>query len=195
MQRQIFVGRQRELEKLHVHLEQALSGHGQVCFITGEAGAGKTALVRQFVQQAFAAEPELIAAIGNCNAQTGIGDPYLPFREALAMLTGDGATQASASKVTPENTNRLRAVLVRSVQVLVEIAPDLIGVLVPGGKVLGALGKAAATKAGWMDQLERLATKPAAPAVEQSYILEQYTAFLQRLSTKTPLILFLDDLQ
>jgi tetratricopeptide (TPR) repeat protein len=30
---------------------------------------------------------------------------------------------------------------------------------------------------------------------EQSRIFEQYTAFLQRLSTKTPLILFLDDLQ
>ncbi|NIO68513.1 MAG: AAA family ATPase, partial [Anaerolineae bacterium] len=85
--------------------------------------------------------------------------------------------------------------LVRSVQVLVEAAPELIGVFVPGGNLLGALGKAVFTKVGWMDKLELLAKKPAAPAAEQSRIFEQYTAFLQRLSTEVPLILFLDDLQ
>ena len=26
---------------------------------------------------------------GNCNAYTGMGDPYLPFREILELLTGD----------------------------------------------------------------------------------------------------------
>jgi adenylate cyclase len=195
MQERVFVGRQDELAKLNGYLEKALAGHGQVCFITGEAGAGKTALMRQFVQQALDAEPELVVAVGSCNAQTGIGDPYLPFREALAMLTGDGAAQPSANKVVPENAQRLRLVLVRSVQVLVEIAPDLIGVLVPGGQLLAAMGKTAVTKAGWMDQLERLAGKPVAQAVDQGHVFEQYTAFLQRLSAKTPLILFLDDLQ
>lgn len=195
MQEQIFVGRQRQLEELNEHLRKALDGHGQVCFVTGEAGAGKTALVRQFVQQAFAREPDLIVAVGSCNAQTGVGDPYLPFREALAMLTGDGSTQPSAAKVAPQNDSRLRVVLARSVQVLVEVAPDLVGLFVPGAKLLGAVGKAVATKVGWMDRLERLAKRPSAPAVEQSHIFEQYTAFLQRFSTKTPLILFLDDLQ
>jgi tetratricopeptide (TPR) repeat protein len=195
MKEQAFVGRQDELAELNGYLEKALAGQGQVCFVTGGAGSGKTALVRRFVEQALAAEPELIVAAGSCNAQTGAGDPYLPFREALAMLTGDGATQPSASKVAPENANRLRTVLVRSIEVLVEIAPDLIGILVPGGKLLATVGKAAVTKAGWMDQLERLAGKPATQVVEQGHILEQYTAFLQRLSAKTPLILFLDDLQ
>jgi hypothetical protein len=65
----------------------------------------------------------------------------------------------SVSKIAPENANRLRIVLVHSVQVLVKVAPGLIGVFVPGAT------------------------------------FEQYTAFLQRLSTKTPLILFVDDLQ
>jgi hypothetical protein len=30
----------------------------------------------------------LIVAGGNCNAYTGRGDPYLPFREILELLTG-----------------------------------------------------------------------------------------------------------
>jgi tetratricopeptide (TPR) repeat protein len=198
MKEQVFVERERELKELKGCLDKALSGKGHVCFVTGEAGSGKTALVRHSVQQALAADPELVVAMGSCNAQTGIGDPYLPFREALTMLTGDVSASQAANKIAPENASRLRRVLVRSVQVLVEVAPELVGVFVPGGTLLGALGKAVAKKAGWMDELDELAKRKAGagePVAEQSRIFEQYTAFLQRLSAKTPLILFLDDLQ
>jgi predicted ATPase len=198
MQEDVFVGREHELQELNGYLDKALSGQSQVCFVTGQAGSGKTALVHQFMQQSLAADPHLVVAMGSCNAQTGIGDPYLPFREALAMLTGDAAAQQSASKVAPENANRLRAVLVRSVQILVEAGPELIGVFVPGGQLVGALGRAVVKKVGWMDQLDELAKRkvgPGEPVADQSCIFEQYTAFLQRLSTRTPLILFLDDLQ
>ena len=195
MQGQVFVGRERELEELKGYLDKALSGQGQVCFIGGQAGSGKTALVGHFVQQALAANPDLVVAMGSCNAQTGIGDPYLPFREALAMLTGDPTVQHAARSIAPENVNRLRAGLVRSVQVLVEVSPELVGVFVPGGMLLAGVAKAVAKRVGWMDKLELLAKKPAAPTAEQSRIFEQYTAYLQRLSIKTPLILFVDDLQ
>jgi adenylate cyclase len=200
MQEQIFVGRKRQLDELKGYLDKALAAHGQVCFVTGQAGSGKTALVRQFVQQAFATDPHLVVAMGSGNAQTGIGDPYLPFREALAMLTGDASSKQRATRVAPENTNRLRAILVRSAQVLVEAAQELIGVFVPGGNLLGALGKAVVTRVGWMDKLDALVKQKARaaagePVVEQSRIFEQYTAFLQRLSTEVPLTLFLDDLQ
>jgi Cdc6-like AAA superfamily ATPase len=106
MEEQVFVGRERELEELKGYLDKTLASQGQVCFIAGQAGSGKTALVRQFMQQALAADPDLVVSMGSCNAQTGIGDPYLPFREALAMLTGDAAAQQSASKVAPENASR-----------------------------------------------------------------------------------------
>jgi tetratricopeptide (TPR) repeat protein len=198
MQEQIFVGRKRQLEDLGIYLDKSLAGNGQVCFVTGQTGTGKTALVRQFMQQALATDADLVVSMGSCNAQIGIGDPYLPFREALAMLTGDDAAQQAAIKIAPENANRLLAIVARSVQVLVEVAPDLIGVLVPGGRLIGTIGKVAATKAGWMDQLNELAKPkltPGGPMVDQSRIFEQYTTYLQRLSTKTPLILFLDDLQ
>jgi predicted ATPase len=198
MQEHVFVGREHELQELNGYLDRALSGQGQVCFVTGQAGSGKTALVRHFVEQALAADADLVMSMGSCNAQTGIGDPYLPFREALAMLTGDAVAQQSAGKVAPENASRLRAVLLRSVQVLVEAAPELIGVFVPGGTLVGALGKAVVKKVGWMDQLDELAKRKVGtgePVAEQSRIFERYTAYLQRLSAKTPLLLFLDDLQ
>ncbi len=198
MKEDVFVDRERELKKLTRYLDKTLAGQGQVCFIAGQGGSGKTALVHHFVKQALAADPDLVVAMGTCNAQTGIGDPYLPFREALGMLTGDAAAQQSVRKIAPENANRLRDVMVRSVQVLVEVAPELIGVFLPLGRLLGEFGKAVVVKAGWMDQLDELAKRKVGagePVAEQSRIFEQCTAFLQRLSTKTPLILFLDDLQ
>ena len=39
MYEQKFVARERELEQLNTFLDRALSGQGQVCFVTGEAGA------------------------------------------------------------------------------------------------------------------------------------------------------------
>jgi predicted ATPase len=148
MQEPVFVGREREIEELRRHLEKTLAGQGKVCFISGQAGSGKTALVRQFMVQALAADPDLVVAVGSGNAQVGVGDPYLPFREALAMLTGDAAAQQAAGKVAPENADRLRAPMVRSVQVLVEVAPELIGIFVPGATLVGTVGKAVVTKAG-----------------------------------------------
>jgi tetratricopeptide (TPR) repeat protein len=201
VQKFVFVAREGELAKLNRCLDKALSGTGQVCLISGQAGTGKTALVRAFLQQALASHPELVAAMGTCNAQTGIGDPYLPFREALTMLTDEVAAQQAAGKVSPENTNRLRTGLVRSVQVLIEVAPELVGVLVPGASLVGAVGEAVAKKTGWMDRLDELAKRKAIEAkmadvvAEQSRIFEQYTAFVRQLSAKIPLILFLDDLQ
>ena len=84
-----FVARQAQLGQLHTFLDQALVKHGQVAFVVGEAGSGKTALVTEFARRAQDAHKDVVLAIGNCNAQTGIGDPYLPFREILAQLIGD----------------------------------------------------------------------------------------------------------
>jgi tetratricopeptide (TPR) repeat protein len=48
-----FVGRTEELELLYRFFEQMLAGTRQVVFITGEAGIGKSALVKAFVAQAI----------------------------------------------------------------------------------------------------------------------------------------------
>ncbi len=84
----VFVARERELAQLDGCLNAALIGQGRVVFVTGEAGSGKTALVQEFTRRAQEAHAgpstgsgqALIVASGNCNAYTGIGDPYLPFR-------------------------------------------------------------------------------------------------------------------
>ena len=46
------VGRAAELALLNRRLVEALSGRGRVLFIAGEAGSGKTLLLREFIRQA-----------------------------------------------------------------------------------------------------------------------------------------------
>lgn len=190
----IFVGCEPQLARLQTFLNRALAGQGQVAFVVGEAGSGKTALVKAFAAAAQRQNEDLLLAIGSCSAQGRVGDPYLPFREVLAALSG--------SSVDPEaprdsqNPSRLRKLLVRSAQVLVEVGPDLIGTFIPGSLIFAKLGKAAVQKTGWMEQLERLVEKKSASpvALEPGRIFEQYAGVLQVLAQEQPLLIVIDDL-
>ena len=104
-----FIGRKTELQRLEESLKRAEGGELQVIFIAGEAGAGKTALVEEFIRLRENADPKLITTIGQCNAQTGAGDPYLPFRQILTFLTTDPEEMKSAAAITTaKNTTRLK---------------------------------------------------------------------------------------
>lgn len=107
MTEQIFVAREHELAQLNEFLDRILAGQAQVCFVTGEAGSGKTALVTEFARRAQEAHADLLVAHGTCNAQTGLGDPYLPFREVLGLLTGDVEAKLAQGAITEENASRL----------------------------------------------------------------------------------------
>ena len=188
-----FVGRERELVRLRSFLGQGLLGRGQVAFVTGEAGSGKTALLNAFTDEAQRQDEDLIVAVGSCNAQGRIGDPYLPFREVLGALTG-------TTDQHPRASGRLNRLLVHSAQVLVEVGPDLVNTLIPGSSLVAKIGKVAIEKVGWMDQLEKLTQKkrPAngtdQPALEQGRMFEQYANVLRAIAQKHTLLIVIDDL-
>jgi hypothetical protein len=196
----VFVGRERELDRLNRHFGRTLIGHGQVCFVSGEAGTGKTALVTEFARRIQEEHGALLVTLGSCNAQSGIGDPFLPFREILGLLAGDTDSMVRQGVISPENAKRLRTVLIRSVQVLVDLGPDLVNAFLPGAGLLAKVGTATAKQAGWMARLDRMAQGPddkklpGDPITDQTRIFEQYTRVLQKLSTEHPLVLILDDL-
>ncbi|MFQ5593150.1 MAG: AAA family ATPase [Anaerolineae bacterium] len=196
---QMFVARERELAQLQTFLDRALAGHGQVCFVTGEAGAGKTALATEFARRAQAKHDDLLVAVGQGDAQTGAGDPYLPFREVLGLLTGDVEAKLAQGAITQENASRLRDFLRVSGQALVDLGPDLIDIFVPGVGLATRAGTFLAGKAGWLDRLDDLTERKAATAadtgLDQSRIFEQYTNVLKALAVEQPLIVVVDDLQ
>ncbi len=196
----IFVAREQELARLHTFLEQALAGQGQICFITGEAGAGKTALVTEFTRRAQKAHAELVVVTGNCNTQSGVGNPYLPFCELLTCLLGlaeSGLTEGTSARAETYPPAAFRTLLG---QALAEHGADLINIFVPGDALLAQLGRPTAAPRAWMNQLAMLVQRQAQVAhqdtgIEQRHILEQYTNVLIALAAQQPLLLVIDDLQ
>ena len=75
----ILVGRQRELRDLESFLGSAMEGKGKTVFISGEAGAGKTRLVTEFLNRAKM--QDVITLTGWCLSNAAV--PYFPFFEAF----------------------------------------------------------------------------------------------------------------
>ncbi|MBN1658149.1 MAG: AAA family ATPase, partial [Anaerolineae bacterium] len=197
----LFVAREHELARLDHFLDEALDGHGQVVFVTGDAGSGKTALLHAFARRAQEAHPDLVFAGGQGNAHTGAGDPYLPFREILDLLAGDVEAPLAAGAMSREQARRLWRLLPVSVEAMVQNGPDLLGLLVPGAPLLARAGTIQPwpREKAWLAQLEALAAHRAAtrdlPSLQQIALFEQYTDVLRALANHAPLLLTVDDLQ
>jgi tetratricopeptide (TPR) repeat protein len=196
-----FVGREAELARLNSFLARALVGEGSsVCFVAGEAGQGKTSLLREFTRRLEVADSGLIVAVGDCNAQTGIGDPYLPFREILDLLTGDVEPRLERGVISGTGASRLTEFVRVSGRAVVESGPDLIGTFVPGGAFVARVAASLGRRVPWLAALEGRVAGPSVPAPdgtgrEQSRIYEQYTNVLKRMAAEQPLLLVVDDLQ
>jgi DNA-binding SARP family transcriptional activator len=199
VERPVFVAREAELAQLGAFLDLALAGQGRVTFVTGEAGSGKTALVEEFTRRAQEKHADLIVTGGNCNAQTGIGDPYLPFREILGLLTGDVEARWAAGSIATEHAHRLWNTLPLTTQALVQDGQDLVDTFLPGTALVERAMACAPGSAAWLTSLaelmERKAAIAGAPSPNQSALFEQYTKVLQALARQAPLLLVVDDLQ
>lgn len=188
----VFVGRARELAELAAALQTARSGKGQILFVIGGAGRGKTMLVQEFARQAQAADAELLVISGYGNIHTGSGDPYLPFREALTMLTGEVEAKWAGGIITADHARRLWEAMPLTIAALVEHAPDLIGTLVPNKGLRERAATFTPAGAKWLEQLVTLTSTDA--KLEQQRIFVQYAAALTAVARQRPLMLILEDL-
>ena len=84
------VGRESELGALEAALAGNAAGNGRVLLVAGDAGVGKTALLRSFVARARSARAPVL--VGECT-ETGAAQPFGPFveilRSALASFPAD----------------------------------------------------------------------------------------------------------
>jgi ABC-type oligopeptide transport system substrate-binding subunit len=79
IRRGCLVGRGRELGEARVLWNRALSGQGQLLMVSGEAGVGKTRLVRELATQVQVLGGQ--ALVGACYTEGGV--PYAPFAQIL----------------------------------------------------------------------------------------------------------------
>lgn len=197
MESAVFVSRERELDWLNTYLDLALDGKGQIVFVTGGPGRGKTALLREFSMRSMKENQNLLVANGNCNAYSGVGDSYLPFREVMGMLTGDIESLWEAGAVTTGQARRSWASLPLAVRSILDHGPHLAGVFVNDKKLISRAASASSADASWVEELrkdlERQRTRT--DSLEQSHIFEQYTNVLRAIANQRPLILILDDMQ
>jgi DNA-binding SARP family transcriptional activator len=202
-----FVGRERELARLDSLLASAMAGQGRVALIAGEVGSGRTALAHEFARRAQETHAGLVVAAGRCDAYSGLGDPYLPFREVLSLLTGEIEAPWAAGTISQENAGRLWSLAPASIPALVERGPDLIDTLVSSQDLLSRAavfcpdrlrGSAGNGTDGWARLERRVARggrEPAEAPCLQASLHEQFAALIQALAAQRPLLLLLDDLQ
>ena len=75
----IFVGRAIEIDELKACLDSVIEGKGRTVFVSGEAGTGKTRLVKEFLKTVQG--KKFTVMVGWCLSNTPI--PYFPFVEAF----------------------------------------------------------------------------------------------------------------
>lgn len=172
--RPLFVARERELSRLQSHLHEAVAGEGHVIFITGEAGQGKTSLMSEVAYRAQSDYPELIVTSGACQALAGIADPYLPFRDLMAMLSGDWQRPWLGGEISTEHARRLQAIGLKTTKLIAAYAPDLVDIFVPSA---------------FSSQ------RSASPGISQRLVFDKIRHLIHALAHHQPLLLLLDDLQ
>ncbi len=197
--RPVFVAREMELSRLKTALDQVVDGRGQINFVVGGAGRGKSSLMQAFAIQAQQTHPDLVVASGFCNDFSGVGDPYLPFRQVLAILTGDVEAKWRAGHIDGEQTRRLWQLFPETMQTLLAAGPDLIDSLVKSQSLISRAMTAVPANSDWLIRLQKMVEIRAAslivPDIEKTNLFSQYARVLQQLSQQAPLLILLDDLQ
>lgn len=190
----VFVARENELAALTATLETARTGQGQLLFVIGGAGRGKTMLVQEFARRAQADDPQLIVVRGTCKAQIGIGDPYLPFREALSMLTGDVEALWAGGLISTAHARRLWTFMPVAVAHLVDYGSDLINSFVPGQALLERATATSSADSSLLARLEALVNTEERQQIQEKHLFAQITAVLKATAAHQPLLLILEDL-
>src|SRR5688500_17638044 len=88
----IFVGREASLSKLKDYWHNVFhKNQGNVIFLVGEAGIGKTTLIEQFSQNILKYYSGVQYAYAQCDQVAGDVSPYAPFVQILNDLTKQAA--------------------------------------------------------------------------------------------------------
>ncbi|MBN2663883.1 MAG: ATP-binding protein [Bacteroidales bacterium] len=96
-----YVGRKNKLEELNNFFSESKKGLGKLFLIKGNAGIGKSALVREFLISKNN-DPEIITAEVECNDKENL-NAYAPFKEILIQLNTKNNTKDDKKETRKKN--------------------------------------------------------------------------------------------
>ena len=105
-----FVGRQREMERLKVTLEDVFAGHDRLVMLAGEPGIGKTRTAQELASRAESLGAQVLW--GRCYEEEGT-PPYWPW------------VQPIRSYVQLHEAGELRSIMGAGASDIAEIVPEL----------------------------------------------------------------------
>jgi hypothetical protein len=162
---QVFLGREAHLQRLDEAFETALGGEAAVAFVSGVSGMGKTALIKRFLSDAQAREPDLLALRSRCYE-----------RESMPYKAIDPLVDALAHHLRRLRDIEVARLLPRDAAILARVFPVLLGV----EEVKRAPQRALAA-------IDSLTLRQRAAAALRDLLFE--------IAVITPLVLVIDDLQ
>lgn len=169
------VGRDVEFDKLKEFLHATTKGKGNTVFVAGEAGIGKTRLVKEL--EAYAGSLNVRVLEGHCLYASPT--PFLPFRDALR-----GIFQVSKNDALPLRERKITKVIKESAPEFVQAIP-IVGNLIAG---------AAVAYRTYKDEKVEVKRTELGGLFERDEGLETISDLLVAISEKQPLLLFIDDL-
>jgi len=169
------VGRDEEMGQLKEFLRAAIDGKGNTVLVSGEAGIGKTRLVKEL--EAYAESLDVKILEGRCLYESPT--PFLPFREALRNFF-----QVSKTDALPLQQRKIR-------KVVKEAAPHFVKAIPIVGQILAGATVAYRT---YRDEKGREKRVELGAISERDAGLEAISSLLVAISEKQPLLLVIDDL-
>jgi len=169
------VGRDKELNQLKEFLRAAIDGKGNTVLVSGEAGIGKTRLVKEL--EAYAESLGVKVLEGRCLYECPT--PFLPFREALRSFF-----QVSKSDARPLQQRKIRKVVKESAPHFVQAIP-IVGQIIAGATIAYRT---------YRDEKSKEKRVEWGSLFERDEGLEAISSLLVAISGKQPLLLFIDDL-
>ena len=161
-----FVGRARELSVLIRLLGQLEEGQARVCFVAGESGVGKSALLGEFAQKAREERPDVVVLRGRCYERETV--PYKAF---------DGVIDALARHLRRLPDDDVLLLLPQGVEVLAQVFPVLERV----PRIRDRMAK------------ERMVREPADGPHARRRAFSALRSLLQRIAANAPLVIAIDD--
>lgn len=183
-----YLFREKELIKLREAYEMLDSRGFQIRFIVGKTGMGKTVLVEHFLEEIEAQDEDVLVTGCSC---TLVGGEYQPFKDILQEMIREVGIIRGNKRNRKEKWKR---VFGASADVLLKVAPDLIGDFVPLGGLINTIGEKVVEESGLRKKIEMLKNgDPLLPDLLK--LTDQYLEILKLVAGQYRLIVYIDNLQ